>query len=247
MSTTLNGVDIVDKRIDVFLESLVVGHCHFHRNFAFVVGDMNHVADKRFLAFVEVAHEVVQTGFGVVNLGAWHTVLVLVAQVGEREGHAGVKVSKVAEAVAQNAELIYCGLENGGIGVEDNGGAVIFFSTFSNYFHFACGLAKSVFLHIYFAFTAHFGAKVVAKCVHTTYAHTVQTARHFIGAFVELTAGVQHSHYHLKCRLVEFFMLVHRNTTAVVAHGDGVVFANGHSDLVAETCKGFVDRVIYNF
>ena len=159
----------------------------------------------------------------------------------------GVKVSKVAEAVAQNAELIYCGLENGGIGVEDNGGAVIFFSTFSNYFHFACGLAKSVFLHIYFAFTAHFGAKVVAKCVHTTYAHTVQTARHFIGAFVELTAGVQHSHHHLKCRLVEFFMLVHRNATAVVAHGDGVVFANGHSDLVAETCKGFVDRVIYNF
>ena len=60
------------------------------------------------------------------------------------------------------------------------------------------GVAAAVLLHVDFASAAHFGAKVGGKGVYARYTHTVQTARHLVGAFVELTAGMQHCEHHFE-------------------------------------------------
>ena len=85
------------------------------------------------------------------------------------------------------------------------------------------------------------------KGVHTTHTHTVQTAADLVGAFVELTSGMEHCHHHLKCRLVQFGMFVHGNSSTVVLHGDRVVGIDGHFNVrtVARHC--LVDRVVNGF
>ena len=85
--------------------------------------------------------------------------------------------------------------------------------------------------------------------VHTAHTHTVQSAAHFVGAFVEFTAGVQHGHDYLQCRFVQFLVLVDGNASSVVEHRDGVVLVDGHLYMGAETghclVDGVVDRFVY--
>ena len=50
VSTTFVGVDVVDKREHIFVESGVVGHSHFHGNALLLGRDVYNVIDKRFLA-----------------------------------------------------------------------------------------------------------------------------------------------------------------------------------------------------
>ena len=72
----------------------------------------------------------------------------------------------------------------------------------------------------------------------------MQTARHLVGAFVELTSGMEHSQNHLKGALMLLLVHIHGDTAAIVDHGDGVVFVDGHFDVGTEACQGLVDRVV---
>ena len=74
----------------------------------------------------------------------------------------------------------------------------------------------------------------------------MQTTGYLVGAFVKLTAGMEHGHNDLKCRLVQFLMFVNRNATAIVAHGDAVVLTNIHINAVAESCQSLVDGVVHD-
>ena len=61
MCSTLNGVDVVDKRIDVLFIGVVVGHGDLNRNVVFGVLNVDNVADERSLALVEIFHKFVKT------------------------------------------------------------------------------------------------------------------------------------------------------------------------------------------
>ena len=186
------------------------------------------------------------------------------SQIAEREVHAGIEVSQVAQAIGEHIVLIeqrgYFArfvlfhhrcvggvFKDGCFGVEFDGGAMIFLRTFTYHGHAASGLAFAIFLHIHLAAAAHFSAQIVAQGVHTTHTHTVQTARHFVGAFVEFAAGVKHGHHHFECRFVQFFVHVHRYAAPVVAHRHGIVGVDAHFYFVAIPCQCFVDGVVHHF
>ena len=73
----------------------------------------------------------------------------------------------------------------------------------------------------------------------------MQSARNLVGALVELTAGVEHCHHNLERGLVEFGVLVHGNTEAVVLNRYGVVLIYSHVDVGAVACHGLIDGVIH--
>ena len=106
------------------------------------------------------------------------------------------------------------------------------------------GLAAGVFLHIDLSASAHFGAEVCRKGVDAAYADAVEAAGNLVGAFVELTAGVEHCQHHFQGALV--FLLVHvdGDAAAVVDDGYGVILVDGYLDMGAEAGKGLVDRVV---
>ena len=58
--TALNGVDIVDKRIDVLVERRVVGERHLHRDALALGVDINDVVDKMLLRLVDIADKLLQ-------------------------------------------------------------------------------------------------------------------------------------------------------------------------------------------
>ena len=58
--TALDGVDIVDKRIDVFVERRVVGERHLHRDALALGVYINDVVDKMLLRLVDIADKLLQ-------------------------------------------------------------------------------------------------------------------------------------------------------------------------------------------
>ena len=55
---------------------------------------------------------------------------------------------------------------------------------------------------------------------------------------------MQDGHDNLEGTLVEFLMFVDRNTTTVILNRNGVVFVDGHLDVLAIACHCLVDGVV---
>ena len=109
-----------------------------------------------------------------------------------------------------------------------------------------CRLAAGIFLDIALAVAAHFGTQIGRKGIYATDADTVETARHLVGVFIELTAGMKHGQDYFECAFMLFLMKVNRNTSAIIDNRDGVVFVDGHLDMGAESRESLIDRVVDN-
>ena len=118
---------------------------------------------------------------------------------------------------------------------------------FAHYFDGIKGFTLLVFLLVDLTVTEHLGKHMRGKGVDTTHTYAMETTAHLVGTFVELTAGMEHGHHHLKGRLVQFLVLVDGDASAVVLHGDGVVFIDGYLDVGAVACHRLIDGVVYGF
>src|ERR1700761_1422662 len=74
----------------------------------------------------------------------------------------------------------------------------------------------------------------------------MQTTGDLVGTVIELTAGVQDGHDDLGRGATFLGVNIHRYSTAVVGHGDGLVGVNGHDDAIAMTGQRLVNCVIHN-
>ena len=244
VGTTLNGVDVVDKGIDVLVKRGVIGHGNFHGDVALVGANVDNIVDERLLAGVDVAHKLIKTCAAKKLLAAGISLLVFLTQVGEGELYTGVQVGQVAQASGKDAILVDGGLgKDSGIGVELNGGAVLV-AALAYHLNLAGGLAIGIFLAINLAATANLGTQVIAKRVNARNSHAVQATRHFVRTFIKFSTGMKHCHHHLKGRLVKFFMFVNGDSATVVANGYRIILANYHVNGVAKTGKSLVDGVV---
>ena len=85
--------------------------------------------------------------------------------------------------------------------------------------------------------------------VHARHANAVQSARNFVGGGIELSAGVQHGHHHLRRGqpLAVNIHLIGRNAAAVVDDGNGIVDVDGDVDAIGKSCQRFIDGVVDDF
>ena len=110
------------------------------------------------------------------------------------------------------------------------------------YYHkVACRLALGIFLHVDFPSASNLGAQIVGQGVDAAHTDAMQTARHLIGTFVELTAGMEHCENHLKGTLMLLLVHVHGDTAAVVHNGDGVILVDCYFNMSAESGESLVD------
>ena len=173
------------------------------------------------------------------SFAVWLAVFVEVAQVGKVKCYAGVEKCEVAQTVCQDLVVVFGNGEYRGVGLEGYRCAGVVAGAYHT--QFGCGLAAAVLLHVCLAVAVYFGAQISRECVYTTYAYTVQTTGHLVGAFIELTTGMQHCQNHLKSALALFFVEVDRNTAAVVDYGYGVVGVYCYVDFFGKSGEGFVD------
>ncbi len=105
-------------------------------------------------------------------------------------------------------------------------------------------MAIELFPHLAFATDGQ--QQLLGQCIHHRDTHAVQATGYLVGVVVELTACVQHGHDDLGCRYA-FFVNIHRNAAAVVAHGDGFIGMDGDGNIAAVAGQRFIDRVIDDF
>ena len=74
----------------------------------------------------------------------------------------------------------------------------------------------------------------------------MQATGHLIGAFIELTSGMQHREHHFKSTFVLFFVHVHRYAAAVVDHGYGIIGIYSNFNMMGIARKSLVDRVVHH-
>ncbi len=76
----------------------------------------------------------------------------------------------------------------------------------------------------------HFGNHKIGQCVHHTGTNTVQTRRYLISTAAELTTGVQHGQYSFKRTKTCLWVLINRDSAAVVRDGDAAIFQDSNID-----------------
>ena len=237
--STLYRVDIVDVRVDVFGIRSVVDHRHFDRRAEFVGRQMDDVGNEFLARLVDVEDEFLQSVLRVEDVGAVFALFVFLAPVGERQADAGVQIGQFAEAAGKYVVAIDGRCEDAAVGPEGDGGAGRFGRA-----HLADAvgrLAAGVLLGIAPAVAPHLHTELGRQRVDARNAHAVEAARHLVGVFVELAAGVQHGHHHFESRAAFLLVHVYRDTSAVVGDGYGVIFVDRYLDVVAISGKRLVD------
>ena len=165
-----------------------------------------------------------------------------VALVGEIDAHAGVEERQLAQAFGEDVVVeldvgeddrrrLEAHARTGAVGGAGDGQR-------------RNRLAQAVFLLVELAIAMDGELQHLRKRVDDGDADTVQAARDFVGAVVELTARVQHGHDDFGGGTTFFGVDVDRDAAAVVLDGDGFVGVDRDDNAVAMAGERFVDSVV---
>ncbi|KAF5032528.1 hypothetical protein DSECCO2_616350 [anaerobic digester metagenome] len=102
-------------------------------------------------------------------------------------------------------------------------------------------------LIINFAVSGYLHGKPFRKGVDHGHADAVKTPGNFIAPAAEFTAGMKYRQGHFHGRTAGLGLGIHRDTAAVIPHGDAVIFVNRNVNLGTITGQGFVDAVVDDF
>ena len=243
MSTALDGVDVVHIRVDVFRIVGVIHDGHLDGDALLLGLQVNDVINQMCAMAVDIAHKLLQSVFGMESFLFCLAFLVR-TQVAQCDGDAGIQIGQLTHTTSHDVVFVFGGGEDGGIGPE-----LLTRTRFvgvAHNLHVIERLSLLVFLLIDMAVAIDLRCHVLRQGVHTADAHTMKSTRDLVTALVELTAGMQHSHHHFQSALVHLLMFIHRDTTSVVLHGDGVVFIDGYFDVFAVSCHRLVDGVVHS-
>ena len=153
-----------------------------------------------------------------------------------------VQEGRLLQTVAQDVVVVDGGLEDLVIRPKRRGGARGLGRAHLD--HLLRGLTAGELHLVDLAVAAHLNDHLLGQRVHDRHADAVQAAGHLVRRVVELAARVQDGHNDLERRDLLHRVLVHRDATAVVDDGDGVIGVNRDLDLGAEARHGLVDGVV---
>ena len=193
---------------------------------------------------VDVAHKLAQAEVGVEGFSA-RVALFVGAQVGERDGDAGVEECQFAHTIGKNVVTVFRHGKDGLIGPEMLARAAQV--GFAHHGNRGLRMTLGIFLTVNLAVAEHLRHHFLGKGVDAAHAHAVQAAGDFVRAFVELTAGMEHSHHHFQGGAVLFGVHVYGNAATIVLDDNGIVFANGYFDVRTVAGERFVNGVVHRF
>ena len=242
VGAALDGVDVVDVRVDVLVEAGVVlqGQLH-HHVVAFPRGEDGFL-DERFPGGVQVLDELDQAALRVELLAQGLTVVARLPLVGERDADAPVEVGQFPQTGGQGLEAVLGLGEDGVVGQEVHDGAGL--PGFPDDLGGSLGHAAMVFLAPDLALPVHGGHQLGGQGVDAGDADAVQTAGDLVGVLVEFAPRVQDGHDHLQGGLAFLGVHFRGDAPAVVAYGDAVVRVDDHPDGIAMAGQGLVDGVV---
>ena len=242
MCSALNRIDIVHVGVDILRVVGVIHHGHLDGDTLLLSLQIDDIVDEVRAVTVHVAHEFLQAVLGVEHLGLLQVAFLVRTQVGKRDGDAGIQIGQLTHTTGNDVVFVFCRSEDGAIGPELLAGTGLVGITHN--LHIVERLTLLVLLLVDMAVAEYLRHHVGREGIHTTDTHTMQTAGHLIGTFIELTSGMEHGHHDLERTLVHLLVLIHGNTTTIVLDGDGVVFVDSYFNMCTIAGHSFVDRVV---
>ncbi|OPZ92460.1 MAG: hypothetical protein BWY72_02536 [Bacteroidetes bacterium ADurb.Bin416] len=241
MRSAFPGVDAVDEGKHGLVEGIVVLNANLYLNIIPHTLDINWILVQHRLIFVQILHKFTQAAFKVELVGFWHGKSV----VGEGDKEALVQESQFPQTVGQHVKTVNRRLKDSRVGriayhrAAQIRHAGLLYRFFGDAFQIALAVYGSVLVHLHLA--------PGRQGVDHRHADAVQTAGYLVVLFVKLAAGVKPGHNQLQCAYLFHRMYARWYASAIVGNPDNVVFFQHDIDTSTKTCKGFVDRVVYNF
>lgn len=169
----------------------------------------------------------------------------LFAAVDKLNGQPAVEIRKFAQADFHRVVIEIERLENFGIGIKLNrrAGAV----GRADFLQRTLRDAPVENLFVYFAVLVNGGFQPFGQCVHAGYADAVQSARDFIAAAAEFSAGVQLRQNDFNGGFALFRDNARGDSAAVIDDFAAAVLFNRNDDFVAVSGKSLVDTVVDDF
>ena len=160
--------------------------------------------------------------------------------IGQRNQQAFIQESQLAQALGQRIEVVFSGGEDGSVRLEVDLGAWLF--GLASFLQLAGGLTFGVGLLPGKSVTADFELELFAERVNARNADAVQSTGNFVAGGIELAAGVQLGHYHLRCGnlFAVNVHVVHGNTAAVINYGDGIINVDDSINAIGIAGQRFV-------
>ena len=118
VGTTLDGVDIVDVRVDVFRIVAVVEQGNLDGHTVLLRLQTDGLANDRGAVTVDVTHELLQTFLGVEHLGLTEITFLVRTKVGQRDGDACIQISQLTHTLGNDIVFVFCRGEDGAVGPE---------------------------------------------------------------------------------------------------------------------------------
>ena len=249
--TTFDGIDVIDVRVYVLVKIGVVNHRYLYRRTVFVGAQMNHLGDQRRTGTVDVTNELRETLLRVELLLLAVTLCINDTFVLEHDLDTRIQESELTHTVRKDIPVVHRLGKDRVVRPELHKRTGLALLPVTGCFRLLDGMNRRqrftllVILTVYSTLAIYLHMHFLRERIHAAHTHAVQTTGNFIGILVELTTGVKHGHYDLQRRLMLFRVHVHRNTTTVILHGNGVILIDMHGDLVAETGECLINRVVH--
>src|ERR1017187_2520975 len=166
--------------------------------------------------------------------------------VHERYFEALVEEGQFPQTLCQGVEVKHRHCHDGGVGFKRNAGAG-FARNLAGFGQRRLGNPAGIFLLPGVTIAPDFQLQMFRERVDAAHAHAVKAAGDFIAFVIELAAGMQHGHHHLRGGDAFFFMQVHRDAAAVVHYRYGIVVVDRYVDFRSVACQSFVDGAVDHF
>ena len=203
---------------------------------------------QHLLAAVQMLNELRDTP-GVFELGVLGLARLLIggALIRERDQQSLVQECQFAQPLRQRVVVVLGRGKDAAIGQEMHFRPA--FLGRAGFLQLAVGFALGIVLLPGSPVAPDLQLKILAECIHAGHAHTVQSARNFVGRRIEFPPGVQGGHHYLRRGnfLAVNVHVVHGNAAAVIDYRDRVVDVDRDFNLVGETSKRLIDGIIDNF
>ena len=232
--------------MQVFSIRIVVSHRNLYRYTVFLTFHSNHAPNDRNTVAIKIFHKFSKTFFRMKCLVYIVTLFVFISQVSKRHCDALVQISQLANTCRKSIVFKLSSLLKNSIIRQESNLSTALISV-AQLFYWVESHPALILLLPYLTIAIYGSSQVIREGIHARYPYPVQTTRHFIRAFVELTTGTNFGHYHLQCRNAFFLVNIHRDTTPIILYGDRVILVNRNGYHIAIARQCLVYRVVKHF
>ena len=245
MGTTLYRIDVIDIRMKVFGEAIIIFHGQFYRHAVFLAFDIDRLLHQDIAAGIQIGQEVLEPVGGIIAVALIDTFLILNPAVGQAQPQTLVQECQFPQTGRKDVIIVFGHRKNLRIGLESNQSPAVI--RFADHLDRIQRLAFLVFLYKMLAFTEYIHLHMGRKRIHAGNTDPMQTAGNLVSPFIEFTPGMQHRHHHFQ--RATFFLRVHigRNPSAVIPDRNRIILENSHFHMGTVTGQGFVYGVVHYF